>query len=323
MTKQNNHTVEPSYVMDIVNLYVNGIEQKEITERTGQTYSVVRYWLKKKGLYDPKRRQTGKCHAMQGINQANTTRKQEAENRLTLFLLDKGFKYIDGYDGRDSHFKVQCLTCGGTFTRGLNSHAWKQNHLRCPICDERERAAKQSEQATRQQQRVQQQEEYRQKRLERELEKQKFRDEVHICKECGCLYTNRSYAQSIGVDPKYVQRIDCCSRECLNKYERKSQRKYNATHGKHKLRAIKYGVEFDKTVNLNDMLIRYGTKCAICGCECNLKDYKVVNGVRICGDDYPSIDHIIPMSKGGGHVWNNVQVAHRSCNTKKGASVAV
>lgn len=38
------------------------------------------------------------------------------------------------------------------------------------------------------------------------------------------------------------------------------------------------------------------------------------------GPMYPSIDHIVPMSKGGGHVWENVQVAHIICNTEKGDS---
>lgn len=33
---------------------------------------------------------------------------------------------------------------------------------------------------------------------------------------------------------------------------------------------------------------------------------------------YGTIDHIIPLSKGGPHQYENVQLAHSSCNSKKG-----
>lgn len=34
----------------------------------------------------------------------------------------------------------------------------------------------------------------------------------------------------------------------------------------------------------------------------------------------PSLDHILPLSKGGHHIMANVQLAHLSCNVRKGAS---
>jgi hypothetical protein len=45
----------------------------------------------------------------------------------------------------------------------------------------------------------------------------------------------------------------------------------------------------------------------------------------ICGDDVDpfhfTIDHVIPLSAGGEHSYENVQLAHRDCNTRKGATV--
>lgn len=35
---------------------------------------------------------------------------------------------------------------------------------------------------------------------------------------------------------------------------------------------------------------------------------------------YRSIDHIIPLSRGGAHSYENCQISHLLCNIKKGAS---
>lgn len=32
---------------------------------------------------------------------------------------------------------------------------------------------------------------------------------------------------------------------------------------------------------------------------------------------YPTIDHIVAMANGGGHTWDNVQLAHAICNSYK------
>jgi len=46
----------------------------------------------------------------------------------------------------------------------------------------------------------------------------------------------------------------------------------------------------------------------------------------ICADPVDpecyAIDHIIPICKGGGHVWENLQIAHHDCNVKKGRKIA-
>jgi len=62
-------------------------------------------------------------------------------------------------------------------------------------------------------------------------------------------------------------------------------------------------------VRLKDAVIaRDGYTCGICGGGVEAKDL--------------SIDHIIPVSRGGSAELENLQVAHLICNIRKGAKVA-
>lgn len=309
--------IEPLFVQQIVDMYSSGKTQKEIVETTRQTYCVVRYWLKKKGLYDPERRN----YAKQGINKHIEREKQEAETRLVFSLLEKGFAYLGGYSGRYSTIKLSCLSCGNEFARRA-----KNKTTECPFCGEKAKAKaeKEKERAKKREEHEKQLEQRKQLRAEREAERQNKLNEIHICKECGREYTLAEYAKREHLDVKFVATSVFCSSECRKTNGSKIRKKYNSAHGKHLKRCIKYGVEYDATVNLDKLIAKAGTRCALCGGLCDKTDYKVVSGVYLFGDNYPSIDHIIPLSKGvKGHTWDNVQVAHRGCNTQKGANLVV
>lgn len=327
-TRRAYRTVEPLFVQQIVDMYSAGKNQKEIVETTGQTYCVVRYWLKKKGVFDPSRRNHARStFAIQGLKESNERLKQEAETRLAFSLLEKGFAYLGGYKNKKSTFQLSCFVCGNQFSINATDQRLKQHRLECPFCGEKAKAKakvkaeKEAERIKRREEYEQQLEHWKQLREERELEKQDRLNKVRVCKECGCLFTYRSYAQSIGVDPIFVQHVDFCSKECKRKYEHKH---YKGSD-KHKERCDKWGLEYDPTVNLDEMINRFGLRCSICGGMCDRSDVKVRrNGARIYGNNYPSIDHIVPLAlKIKGHTWDNVQVAHRGCNSRKGKKVAV
>jgi hypothetical protein len=75
-------------------------------------------------------------------------------------------------------------------------------------------------------------------------------------------------------------------------------------------RAKLHGAPAEVGITLNKLIKRDGLTCKICGLPClYYGDY--------LADLYPTMDHIIPISKGGGHTWDNVQVAHRICNRNK------
>lgn len=79
-------------------------------------------------------------------------------------------------------------------------------------------------------------------------------------------------------------------------------------------RAERYGCnEFDKTISLRLLICRDNGICQICGKPVDMADIK--NGH--IGRHYPTLDHIIPLSKGGSHTWDNVQLAHMGCNAGK------
>lgn len=97
-----------------------------------------------------------------------------------------------------------------------------------------------------------------------------------------------------------------CSPQCRKTYSGKT--------GSHRSRAMYYGVDYERI----DRVVIYERDAWTCG---------------VCGDpvdpalDYPhalsaSLDHIVPVSRGGSHTADNLQCAHLTCNRHKSDSVA-
>lgn len=101
-------------------------------------------------------------------------------------------------------------------------------------------------------------------------------------------------------------------RFCSYKCKTRNRNKLN------ELERRKYYAEGDKTITLSKLIDKENNICYICLGECDSKDYiKDDKGTIICGNNYPSVEHVIPLSKGGKHEWGNVKLAHRGCNIKK------
>jgi predicted nucleic acid-binding Zn ribbon protein len=60
---------------------------------------------------------------------------------------------------------------------------------------------------------------------------------------------------------------------------------------------------------------RDGWRCQLCG-KAVRRSAKVPHPLA------PTVDHIVPVSRGGDHVPSNVQCAHFACNNRKGARAA-
>lgn len=116
--------------------------------------------------------------------------------------------------------------------------------------------------------------------------------QLHECAECGQMYVAH-YPLS-----KY------CSEKC-SRARNKKKKRYE-------------GITVDKGITLKRLAKRDSNICALCGQAVDWNDYIIKDSKTvICGDLYPSIDHVKPISKGGLHSWDNIQLAHRKCNTLK------
>lgn len=100
------------------------------------------------------------------------------------------------------------------------------------------------------------------------------------CVVCGATFT------SPGVKSRY------CSAEC------RSRNRQNRSYGLSWLDRMALFARDDWT-------------CQIC---LERVDY----GAPVQSDWYPTIDHIVPRSRGGGHEFENLRTAHRWCNSVRG-----
>lgn len=112
------------------------------------------------------------------------------------------------------------------------------------------------------------------------------------CQECGATFASNA------MNAKF------CSKACY----------WNSRgFSDHKSRAAKYGVVYESGITTEGLIKRDKNICQICGGECDSSDDRWGN----FGPLYPTIDHIVAMSNGGGHTWDNVQLAHACCNAYK------
>ena len=194
------------------------------------------------------------------------------------------FEYVSGYEHSEKPVILRCKKCGYEFERTAQIVRHNKN-LTCNNCVEIKRNNKKYIQ-----QLIIQYENNKKKKLK---------------EESKALREFKKYLKS---NTLYIKHCKYCGKEIINKQNNKiicSQcyKKYNKKHS---------------TKSLKALYKRDNGICYLCGCKCNYEDYIIKNGTIICGDYYPSIEHVIPISKGGTDNWDNIRLAHRKCNNKKG-----
>ena len=134
-----------------------------------------------------------------------------------------------------------------------------------------------------------------------------YEPKIATCKHCGkewLFWPSREY---------YGRRClpEYCSKKCLNKH-------YHTGTIRDRLRRLGRADEYRDVIPLNEVIKRDNGICYLCGCKTDKADsYTDANGYFVCGDTYPTRDHVIPIVKGGTHTWDNVRLACRKCNSDK------
>lgn len=278
----------------------------EIAEMVGaDSRYQVRSFLKTKGAINlgldvDKRAMTGN-----GKTQSYEDREKHFSNLFNG--LQPTFKYHSGYKNATEPFKCECLRCGHIQERSAEivRPSYTDYNLQCDKCLEVERDMRKQERMKMYQRDV------ATRRLRRTLlkviktevaeqERAEYLNSLanHTCSECGGKYT----ATQLGT--KY------CSRRCASRVHDRTKR------AKKRLRAEANGAV--DTITLDELIAMDSNECYLCGEECNRNDYVISDeGHFIVGRTYPSIDHVMPVAKGGTHTWDNVRLAHHHCNTIK------
>lgn len=150
----------------------------------------------------------------------------------------------------------------------------------------------------------------RQSEYVHELAGDEFLDETLTCQECGREFTRHEYM----INSKRTNRIKkwvptFCCRDCMIRASNRSGRAYR----RRRERKLTY-----KAIPLKALVKRDGGICQICGEPVDSTDgWYDERDIFHIGRNYPTVDHIIPLTKGGDNTWDNVQLAHQHCNSAK------
>ena len=141
------------------------------------------------------------------------------------------------------------------------------------------------------------------------------------CKACRSAYMKGYYSQNseerkaymrdrLAKNGDHVRELDS------ERYRRdRDKRSALATEYAQVRRARLLGREYEHGITVNRLRERDGDSCCHCGVGMVFKRFRAGEGVGT----QATIEHIVPVSRGGAHTWRNVALACRDCNFRRGA----
>lgn len=223
---------------------------------------------------------------------AKKHRSRQPEKADDSFVADalkryKGdeWEYVGGYTGSDGSVDIRHKLCGTVTTRSWITIRHSKG-ITCEVCEDLARKEREEK-------------ERKQKEWEREAKRlskpvPNFRQtEMKQCRVCSAFFVGRGTVCSSG-----------CAKKIANRYSTLKKQQ----------RTVRAWTEESKTITLSKLYDRDEGTCWICGGRCD-KDADPNSNY------YPSIDHVFPIALGGKDEWSNIKLAHRICNSLKGAKI--
>ena len=186
------------------------------------------------------------------------------------------FLYVGGYTHNNSCITIRCVKCGEHKKRHA-SILRKSETIRCLNCHEiikqelragKERAVALKRDAI---------------QAKRDLQ---IKNELDRVRDIECAYCGNHFLSK-------KQRAKFCSKECQKKFSNKDRDSVRREQ-------LKKNGKYEWNITI-PKLIKRDRVCKLCGRAVDITDIVDAKGTKIAGDNYPSIDHIIPVSKGGTH----------------------
>ena len=287
-----------------------GYGYKKLAKEFGITREQARYWCSKFNLL-----------GINGYSSSNWT-KVERINQLHC-----GFHALrlTNHDSK-SYITLKCDKCGGEFERraeNIMNSIRNGSVMRCPNCKTIKKQKEKELKLEKEEERKRRYEETKQKVRDLYYGTEMTLDEIR--RACSC---SQDVVREVEEESEY-RFIKVC-KECGEEFKTKRKEQVYCSHKCNK-KANRHGCwrrerrlkteDVDSSplgnITLMKLIFRDNNTCYLCGEKCDPFDTKRVNGRTQIGSLYPTIEHVIPVCKGGRHTWDNVKLAHMKCNAYK------
>lgn len=101
-----------------------------------------------------------------------------------------------------------------------------------------------------------------------------------------------------------MKRLQPCRVTTPERIRRRVSARRRATDANAKRRARRLGCKVIEDVRVDEVRNRDAETCYLCGEWVSVHEQ--------------SLDHVIPLSRGGAHAYSNIKLAHKVCNSRKG-----